>query len=197
MVTVCGGAATTRSPRPRMEMLAPQCPRLRRLSGRAAALDLPCSRTVGPLPGFRIVRGDSSPAWRAPAPHPPWAPYPRCGLSPARRGHGFSRIPASLAPPAPLTSPAPLASHGPRRPRDPDVSCNPLRRLGRTVSYFTTAAAQSGWRGLRQSTTSVPRRGHCLRRSVNAAALFASAAPAAPLYSLTWHITSACYYVRT
>jgi len=43
----------------------------------------------------------------------------------------------------------------------------------------------------------VPRRGHCLRRSVNAAALFASAAPAAPLYSLTWHMTSACYYVRT
>jgi hypothetical protein len=37
-----------------MEMLAPQCPRLRRLSGRAAALYLPCSRTYDSLPPARI-----------------------------------------------------------------------------------------------------------------------------------------------
>jgi hypothetical protein len=73
MVTVCGGAATTRSPRPRMEMLVPQCPRLRRLSGRAAALTLPCSLGLAQLPRPCSSPGDSSPAWRAPAP----CPWPR------------------------------------------------------------------------------------------------------------------------
>ena len=47
-----------------MEMLATQCPRLRRLSGRAAALSFR-TRMVGglrpPSPGPRIFRGDDPP----------------------------------------------------------------------------------------------------------------------------------------
>ena len=72
MVTVCGGAATTRSPRPRLEMLATQCPRLRRLSGRAAALSFhvrwasPAFPSPRCLPGGRppVPPGRASPANR-------------------------------------------------------------------------------------------------------------------------------------
>ena len=59
-----------------MELLATQCPRLRRLSGRAAALDFPCLVAEATFPGCVIPRGDSLLAWRAPAPHSPWPPYP-------------------------------------------------------------------------------------------------------------------------
>jgi hypothetical protein len=137
MVKVCGGAATTRSPRPRMEMLATQCPRLRRLSGRAAALSLgsPCS--VGSrltFPGSGIPRGDGLLAWGAPAPHPPWPRNPRCGLRPQGGGVGSpnrlrSRPPAPPAPPTPL-KPLPQARHAlqavpPSRPTTPTTPTSP------------------------------------------------------------------------
>jgi hypothetical protein len=75
MVTLCGGAATTRSPRPRLEMLATQCPRLRRLSGRAAALSFHVWWASPTFPDLGIPRGDDP-------------PYPPQRASPARRGVG-------------------------------------------------------------------------------------------------------------
>ena len=120
MVTVCGGAATTRSPRPRLEMLATQCPRLRRLSGRAAAYKLPFS--LGPRPDFprpSYPRGDAPPAWgcRPPirlAPTAGSARKPWRGFSYPRRLQGRR---ASLTPLPPLRRTlTPLLSRPPRHP---------------------------------------------------------------------------------
>jgi hypothetical protein len=85
MVTVCGGAATTRSPRPRLEMLATQCPRLRRLSGRAAAFNVGIA-VVGGLrpifPGLGIPRGTALPHGGASAPIPLAPVPPAAGFRP-------------------------------------------------------------------------------------------------------------------
>ena len=90
MVTLCGGAATTRSPRPRLEMLATQCPRLRRLSGRAAALNFRVRRAFGPPSrALGIPQQDSPRAWGAPAPHAPWPPYPPQAGSARKPGCGI------------------------------------------------------------------------------------------------------------
>jgi hypothetical protein len=111
MVTVCGGAATTRSPRPRMEMLAPQCPRLRRLSGRAAALDLSCSLGLRPSPpGPCSPPGVRFSSMRAPAPIPP-------GPVPLMRAFARKTCPVPpTSPVPPTTSALPRLSHpGSRR----------------------------------------------------------------------------------
>jgi hypothetical protein len=123
MVTVCGGAATTRSPRPRLEMLATQCPRLRRLSGRAAAFKLPCSVGFAHLPVPMVSSGG-----RPPVP-------PASGLSPANRGVGSldllrlrGRLRVSCSPPLlPLRAAqeAPLMSLRPTQPTPPSTPRHP------------------------------------------------------------------------
>jgi hypothetical protein len=116
MVKVCGGAATTRSPRPRMEMLATQCPRLRRLSGRAAALSFGLTMFGGRLahlPGPWYPRGDSPLGWRAPGPRSP----PQQQAFAPQGGSSLNRC-------------APCATHAPTPPR-PRTSCAPHNRPAR------------------------------------------------------------------
>ena len=151
MVTLCGGAATTRSPRPRMEMLATQCPRLRRLSGRAAALNVGIPVVGGllaHLPGLSgIVRGATprNPPMRAsPARRRRGLALPASPGLPRRLGTHILR-PVALArrPPDPRVAraphvPGPCVARAPTSPDPrvawaPGVSCNLLRLLGWTL----------------------------------------------------------------
>src|SRR5277367_2159981 len=204
MVTLCGGAATTRSPRPRMEMLATQCPRLRRLSGRAAAFSF----------GIRMVGGLRPPS---PGLHPPGDDprTTRCGLRP--QGGAWSLLTPYVSYdarrlPRPSHLPRPQISRAIRISRTPYVFRTPYvssavggglggrgfwrdrRHRGRWGRPATRKAL--GDAGGRVSLNqSFPRGTCCWSRGVQRP--LRPCRPQRPRSPPAWQAEPACYYVRT
>ncbi len=226
MVTLCGGAATTRSPRPRMEMLATQCPRLRRLSGRAAALSFGIPMVGGlrpPSPVF-VSSGGTAPLHGGLPPPIPLAPVPpRGGLRPQGGAWGLSYTCVCCDSPPPGASLARRTLHVSRTPHISRTPTSPgLRGCPRSRSAFGAIAFIVGrwgrvsgvlivsvgrWgRYTTRSALNDARGPVCLNQSCPRGACCWSRGlqrclrpcrSSGPALPSAWHAKPGCYYVRT